>query len=714
LKTRIGVDVGGTFTDFVLVDGKRGRIAKDKYPTTPHDPSVGVLQGLDLLLQRRDVPLEEVEFIVHGTTLVANAIIERKGAKVGLLASRGFRDALEIRREGRFDMYDLRIQFPEPLVPRRLRREVNERIDHTGNILGELNLDQVKGEVQELLKEEVTSLAVCLLHSYAKPTHEQRIKEFVATQFPELTVSISSEITPYLGEYERTSTTVINAYVQPLVQQYLRHLEEGLRQRGFRGDFYLMTSAGGTITVETAIQYPVLLLESGPVAGALMSQYLGRLTGAQDLLTFDMGGTTAKGQVIKGGAIRKAYELEVARSQQYKKGSGYPVMVPAVKLIEIGAGGGSIAAMDELHRLRVGPESAGADPGPVCYGKGGSQPTVTDADLVLGYLNPDYFLGGEMRLDVDAARQAIQRKVAEPLGVGVVEAALGIHEVANENMVGAFRLHAAESGVDIRGHNMVAFGGAGPVHAMQVARRLAVKRVIVPWGAGVFSAFGLLVTPLGFDVVQTSLQPLDELEAKALEEQFGALESRVLEMLRRGRLSPDEVTLSRSADLRYRGQGYTVEVTANGLDSKNPVRDLERRFVDVYTELYGVTAMDTPAEVMNWKVTGIGPVETLDLRLALEEPLPQAAASPTAEMGNPKGDTALKGYRDVYIHETGGYQSCPIYDRYRLAAGDVVAGPAVIEERESSLVLYPGDEGRVDEHLNILITLSSNSSEETL
>ena len=706
MRTRIGIDVGGTFTDFVLVD--EGRIAVEKHPTTTQDPSVGALEGLDLLLERHGVPLEAVEQIVHGTTLVANALIERRGAVTGLLATEGFRDTLEIRREVRFDIYDLGIEFPAPLVPRPLRREVRERTDHYGSILLELDEDSLRTEVEELLQAGASSVAVCLLHSYANATHERRIKELLGAEFPQLLVSISSDITAFIGEYERTSTTVVNAYVQPLIRGYLERLEDGLQRRGFRGDFYLMTSAGGTITVETAARYPVLLLESGPVAGALMSQYLGRGIGVENLLAFDMGGTTAKGCVIKGGALRKEYATEVARSYQYKKGSGIPLMIPSVQLIEIGAGGGSIASVDTLGRLRVGPESAGADPGPACYGRGGAHPTVTDADLLLGYLDPGFFLGGEMRLDLEAGRQAMQREVAEPLSVELIEAARGVHDVANENIARAFRLHTAESGVDIIGHDLVAFGGAGPVHAVRVAKRLGVRRVIVPWGAGVFSAFGLLVTPLGFDVVQTAVQPLDELTAESMKQRFTALEERTMEMLRHARVSPGDVSLTRTMDLRYQGQSYTVEVTANGLDSGDTRADLERRFVAAYTKLYGTAPSGAPMEVLNWKVAGTGPITALDLRLTRDSATEAATSTPPT--GGPDGHTALKGHRDVYVFETGGFLRCPIYDRYRLAPEDVVTGPAVVEERESSLLLDPGDVGQVDEHLNIRIVLAQGGA----
>ncbi len=697
MKTRIGIDVGGTFTDFVLVDGPRGHIAKEKYLTTPHDPAVGVLEGLELLLQRSGVGLSEVAYIVHGTTLAANAIIERKGARVGLLATEGFRDALDIRREVRYDMYDLDLEFPQPLAPRHLRCGVRERINADGQVIEPLDLNHARVEVEKLIAEGVTSLAVCLLHSYVNPVHEQQLQTFLTTNYPQLYVSLSYELASSMGEYERTSTAVSNAYVQPLVQQYLRHLEAGLSTRGFQGDFYLMSSAGGTITAETAGQFPVLLVESGPVAGTLMSQHVGRATGTPNQLAFDMGGTTAKGCVIKGGAMKKEYSLEVARAYLDKKGSGLPLLIPAVQLIEIGAGGGSIATIDALGRLRVGPESAGAAPGPACYRGGGTQPTVTDANVVLGYLNPAFFLGGEMQLDAEAAQQSIQH-VADRLGGDVIEAAQGIHQVANEHMAHAFRLHAAESGIDIRGHDLVAFGGAGPVHAMGVARRLGVRRVIVPWGAGVFSAFGLLVTPLGFDVAQTARQSLLELSPDALEARFGGLEARALEMLQRAGLAREQVSLTRTADLRYEGQGYTVETGADRLDIAAPIEDFEQRFADAYTQLYGVAPTDTPVEAVHWKVSGVGPIEALDVRQAHDTSGMDDAAE------------ALKAQRAIYVPEARTFQPASIYDRYRLRPGDTVTGPAVVEERESSLVLFPGHVGHVDEHLNIIVTLAQEET----
>lgn len=697
MKTRIGIDVGGTFTDFVLVDGQRGQVAKEKYLTTPHDPAVGVLEGLELLLQRSGVGLGEVAYIVHGTTLAANAIIERKGARVGLLATEGFRDALDIRREVRYDMYDLDLEFPQPLAPRHLRRGVRERINADGQVIEPLDLDRARVEVETLAAEGVSSLAVCLLHSYVNPAHEQQLKTFITTHYPQLYVSLSAELAPSMGEYERTSTTISNAYVQPLVQQYLSHLETGLSARGFQGDFYLMSSAGSTITAETAGQFPVLLVESRPVAGTLMSQHVGRTTGTPNQLAFDMGGTTAKGCVIKGGAIKKAYSLKVARAYQDKKGSGLPLLIPAVQLIEIGAGGGSIATVDALGRLRVGPESAGAAPGPACYARGGTQPTVTDANVVLGYLNPGFFLGGEMQLDAEAARQAMHQ-VAVRLGGDAVEAAQGVHQVANEHMAHAFRLHAAESGIDIRGHDLVAFGGAGPVHAMGVARRLGVRRVVVPWGAGVFSAFGLLVTPLGFDVAQTARQSLVDLEPDALEARFGGLETRAMGMLERAGLTREQVTLTRTADLRYEGQGYTVETGADQLDRTSPIADFEQRFADAYTQLYGVAPTGTPVEAVHWKVSGVGPVEALEVR--------QAGGTP----GVAGSGDALKAQRAIYVPEARVFQPASIYDRYALRPGDTVTGPAVVEERESSLVLFPGQVGRVDAHLNIIVTLAQEET----
>jgi len=470
---RIGIDIGGTFTDFVLVREDSGGMRFAKALTTPRDPSECVLAGVRDLLAEHRVPIDQVQAIVHGTTLATNAVIERRGATTGLLTTKGFGDLLDLGRETRYDLFDLRAVYPAPLVPRSLRRELTERLRYDGEVLEPLDAAEVERMLDELVHgHHVEALAVCLLHAYANPVHEQQVQALARARFPHLAVSTSSDVFPFMGEYERFSTTTMNAYVQPMIDRYLDRLERELAGQGFRGRLYVMTSAGGTMTLEAARRFPVRLLESGPVAGALMSASLGRQLGAPDLLSFDMGGTTAKGCIVLDHEPRKRYALEVARVHEFKPGSGLPVRGPFIDMVEIGAGGGSIAEVDARGLIRVGPRSAGADPGPACYGRGGTRATLTDANVLLGYLDPAFFNGGRMTLDVEAAREAVTTHVARPLGLTPTAAAWGIHEIINEDVARAFRVHAAERGVDYRRCGMVAFGGSGPIHALRVARKL--------------------------------------------------------------------------------------------------------------------------------------------------------------------------------------------------------------------------------------------------
>ncbi|RMF90755.1 MAG: hydantoinase/oxoprolinase family protein, partial [Nitrospinota bacterium] len=459
-RYRLGFDVGGTFTDFAVYDEESGSVLTAKVLTTPANPADGVITGLRQIAQEYGIALSDIHQAVHhGTTLIINALIERKGARTGLITTRGFRDVLEFQREFRYDIYDLNLVFPSPLVPRFLRKEVTERTLYDGTILTPLQQDEAEQVVRELLDQGVEAIAVCLLHSYKNPAHERIIGEIVTRLAPQVALSLSSDILAELREYERTVLTVMNAYVQPLARRYLTHLHTRLREEGFQDVWHVMASNGGVLTVEKAATYPVRTLESGPVGGALAAAYYGKLTGFTDLLSFDMGGTTAKSCVIQKGEISITTDYEVARAKRFKKGSGFPVKLPIVDMIEIGAGGGSIARIDELGLITVGPESAGANPGPACYGLGGEEPTVTDANLILGYLNPDYFLGGAMRLDRDASLRAIQ-KIADPLGMTPVEAAWGIHEIVNTNMAEAARTHMVERGVDARTLTLFAYGGA--------------------------------------------------------------------------------------------------------------------------------------------------------------------------------------------------------------------------------------------------------------
>ena len=498
---RLGIDIGGTFTDFALFDERGSEIAVAKRLTTPAAPSVAVIEGIAALLRRENVPMSEVESIAHGTTLVTNAVIERRGAKTGMLVTAGFRDILDMGFEQRYDLFDLRLTWPDPLVPRHLRREVPERVGHDGQVIATLDLERTRAAVRDLVESAgIEALAICFLHSYANPVHEDTAGELVRAEFPHLHVSRSAEVFGNMREYERWTTATMNAYAQPMFDRYIEQIERGLADLGFVGRLFVMTSSGASIVPETARRFPVRALESGPAAGALMSAHHGRTLGFPDLLSFDMGGTTAKGALVRDFTALKQYDLEVGRVHEFKSGSGLPVKLPVIDMIEIGSGGGSLARVDERGLIRVGPQSAGADPGPACYARGGTGATLTDADVVLGYLDPEFFLGGEMHLDAEAALAAIEGHVAGPAGLDPIRAAWGVHEIANEDVARAFRIHASERGFDYRRSSMVAFGGSGPVHALAIARKLRIPRVIFPIGAGVMSALGLLVSPLGFEV----------------------------------------------------------------------------------------------------------------------------------------------------------------------------------------------------------------------
>ena len=685
---RIGIDIGGTFTDFALLEDGSGRLVIHKQLTTPDDPSEAVLGGVPALLAKAGVEIGAVEAVVHGTTLITNALIERKGAVTAMLCTAGFTDVLDIAMERRYDMYDMRIAYPDPLVPRRLRRDVPERMLADGSVGEALNLDHVAASVAQLVEEDgVQALAVCLLNAYANPAHEQAIAAMVAARFPDLYVSTSADIFPAIREYERWTTTTMNAFTQPMFDRYLDRLEGGLAALGFGGSFTIMTSSGGTVTPDTARRYPVRMLESGPAAGVLVSAHVGKLLDRPNLLAFDMGGTTAKGALICDGAPLKRYEVEVARVHEFKMGSGLPAKIPVIDLIEIGAGGGSIAGVDIRGIIGVGPHSAGAAPGPVCYGQGGSQPTLTDANLLLGYLSADFFLGGEMVLDTEKASQVVADVLAEPLDVPNVRAAWGVHETVNEDIARAFRNHASERGFDYRGCAMVAFGGSGPLHAARVARKLRVPTVVFLVSAGVASAVGLLISPPAFETARSARVALGDLTAESLTGYFTPLVDEASGYLRPEGIGLDRIVVSRWLDMRYRGQGYDIEVTLPDLHGEALLAALPGLFAQAYETVFGRSFEDEPIEITNWKVEAAGPRPitgpyTLDVR-----PSPQA----------------LKGTRSAYFPEAEGLVDCPVYDRYALAAGVTFEGPALVEERESTCVIGVGDLARVDELGNLIV-----------
>jgi N-methylhydantoinase A len=681
-RARVGVDIGGTFTDLVLLAGGRV-VAVGKALTTPADPSLAVVDGVARLLAELDP--HQVDEVVHGTTLVANALIERRGAVTGLVTTRGVRDALAIRREHRYDLYDLFLELPEPLVPRRRRWEVDERVLADGTVDRRLDEAEVRRLAGRARREGVEALAVCFLHSYRHPDHERRAAEILAEELPGVPVSASCDVVPELGEYVRASTTVANAYVRPLMDRYLATLADRLGEVGLRCPLHLMLSTGGLATVETGRRFPVRLAESGPAAGALSAAFTGAAAGEPDVLGFDMGGTTAKACLVESGQPVLAREHEVARVYRFAPESGLPLRVPVIDLIEIGAGGGSIARVDRFGLPKVGPESAGAEPGPACYGRGGQRPTVTDADLLLGYLDPRFFLGGEMALDVEAARRAMGA-LSSRLRLDLAETAAGVHQVVNENMAGAARMHAIERGRDIRRFALVATGGAGPVHAWGVARRLGIRRLVLPPSAGVASAFGMLTAPPAFDFARSLPAALDDVDWRGVRRAVREMgEQGLVQVVGAGVEAGISMTLA--ADVRYRGQGEGVTVPLDGALGERPAEQVREAFETAYAALYGRQPPGVEPEVLTWRVRIAGPRPELSTRL-------DAAPGPAA-----------RGRRPIWSEERRGFVSADVWDRYRLPPGTVVTGPAVVEERESSGVIGVGGRGVVDEHGSLRVEL---------
>ena len=690
---RIGIDVGGTFTDFVLLDDATGETRTHKCLTTPRDPSEAIEEGIRALERQAPGCTVRLEEVIHGTTLVINAIIERKGARTGLVTTRGFRDVLELGREIRYASYDAFAQMPEPLVPRERRLEVDERLRADGSVLTPLDERGAREVLRALGDMKVESVAVCLLNSFENPVHELALKRLLAEELPAASVSISYDVLPQIREYERTSTTVTNAYVKPLTERYLRRFKERLASMGFLGRLFIMLSSGGVTSAETAAEFPVRIIESGPTAAVIAGQYFSRLFNLPEMFCFDMGGTTAKSCLIQGGVAGVVPTFEVGRVQRFQKGSGLTIQVPVVDLMEIGAGGGSIARCSRLGTLQVGPDSAGAEPGPICYGRGGIEPTVTDADLLLGYLDPDYFLGGAMKLDAEGARRAIQDRVANPLGVSFLQAVWGIHDLINETMAAAAKTHIAERGGNPKVVTVAAFGGAGPVHACGLARKLGAPRLIVPPNAGVGSALGFFTAPRAFDLVRSHKIPLMSADFAQVESLFRQLESEGERTLRRaGAEGPIEFT--RSVGARFIGQGSetSLEVPEHDFTKLEPAT-LRERFDHAYSRLYGRTYPDSPVEFVNFCVRASLPVRLLSL--------PRLPAG----TGRRTGD-AVKNERRAYSGLARGFIAHTVYDRYRLFPGASFTGPAIVEERESTVILGEDARAAVDEYGFLWIELS--------
>jgi len=690
-KYRLGCDIGGTFTDFVLVNDDTGEFQINKCLTTPGDPSEAVEAGIREMLETTPGFMPRIEEIIHGTTLVINAIIERKGARTGLITTRGFRDVLELGRELRYDAYDIFAEYPLPLVPRSLRLEVSERIASDGRVIMELDGAEVQKVLSELTEKGIESLAVCLINAYENPVHEKMIQGIVRQAAPALSLSTSFEVLPQIREYERTCTTATNAYVKPITAKYLAKLSARLESLGFMGKLYIMLSSGGITSVETARRFPVRIIESGPTAAVIASQHYGRMFDIKDMFCFDMGGTTAKSCLIQKGQAGLVSTFEVGRVQRFKKGSGLPIQVPVVDLMEIGAGGGSIAKISKMGLLQVGPESAGADPGPACYGRGGENPSVTDADLVLGYLDPDYFLGGTMQLNKSAAENAIEAKIAKSLGTAAVEAAFGIHDLINETMAAAAKTHIAEKGGNPNIVTISAFGGAGPVHAYGLAKKIGAPRILVPPLAGVGSALGFFTAPVAFDLTRSHRVTLDGADFNEIERLFNELEDEGTAILQQSGQDA-QIIFERTLMMRFVGQGAETDLgIANKPFVEWDTSQIRQFFDDAYKKLYGRTYPDTPVEFVTFKVRASLPQREFRI--------------PPLRQTNGKLADCVKGERRAFSLIRKEFIPFTVYDRFSLFPGAAMAGPAIIEEKESTVVIGEDARADVDEYGFIWINL---------
>ena len=691
---RIGIDIGGTFTDAALVDGETGAIRVVKVLTTPEDPAQGFMAALERGLAECQATGRDVAAVVHATTVATNAIIEGKTARVGMLVTRGFRDILEIGRQIRSRLYDVHLQKPAPLVPRRFSLEVTERLDHEGRVLQPLDLDEVRQAARRLRQEGVEAVVVCLLHSYLNPAHERAVAEIVRTELPDVFLSVSSDVCPEYREYLRASTTAVNAAVMPIVSRYVDALESRLHALGAVAPFYVMQSNGGVMTSSSAKARPVYMVESGPAAGVIAAGAIAAPYGYKNVMSFDMGGTTAKVGLIQDGQLRLSTEIEVGAQSVTPlgegRGGGYPIRTPVIDLVEVGAGGGSEAWIDAGGALRVGPRSAGARPGPACYGRGGTTPTITDANLVLGRLNPAFFLGGEMALDAGAARKAIADRVAAPLALDPIAAAAGIVEIANAHMIGAMRLVSVQRGYDPRQFVLVAFGGAGPLHANALARELGIPAVLVPPNPGIASAVGMLMTDLRHEFVTTRRVRLDALTPEALESLFADFLVEGSARLDRDGVPASDRQMLRSVDLRYHGQSFelSIAVPAGSLTVADVGR-LRAEFDAAHERAYGYAAPEDAVELVNVRLAAIGVT-----------PRPRRAPLPP---GGRDAAKALKGTREVWFAEIGGWRNTNVLDRAKLLSGNVIGGPAIVEEHDASTLVHPGWEATVDQHGNLVV-----------
>ena len=677
-SARLAADIGGTFTDLALErDGQRWTA---KVLTTPHAPELGVLEGIGAVLAKAEMRPADIAIFIHGTTLATNALIERKGARTALLTTEGFRDVLALGNESRYDQYDLNIALPQPLVPRRWRLPVPERLDNEGRVLLPLDEAVLRQQIALMRQEGIESLAIGFLHAFVNPVHEQRAAEIIRAEWPELPVSLSSEVSPEMREWERFSTTAANAYVQPLMASYLFRLQQGLKDGGFDCPFFMMLSGGGLTTVETAARFPIRLVESGPAGGAIFSAFVARQRGWQKVLSFDMGGTTAKVCLIDDFAPQASRTFEVARVGRFRKGSGLPLRIPVIEMVEIGAGGGSLASVDALGRIQVGPESAGAAPGPACYGRGGTRPAVTDANLSLGRYEPALFAGGAFPLDLPAAKAALAAHVGEKLGLAPEMAGLGVVEMVDENMANAARVHAIESGKGYDGRAVIAFGGGGPVHGYRVAEKIGVTRLLVPSGAGVGSAIGFLRAPVGYEVVRSLYQRFRSFDAAAVNALLADMSAEARAVVEKGSFGA-ALEEKRIAYMRYVGQGHEISVALPARDlTEADVAAIRAEYDAEYARFYDRPVPGSDVEILSFAVT----VATV---------LPDVAAAAAVADAAAPAPIRVQQVRDT---TTGDVAAWAVYDRDGLQPGAVLPGPCIVAEAETSTLVGPGWTCRMD------------------
>ena len=666
---RLGADIGGTFTDVVLE--KAGEIFSTKVLTTYSAPENAIIDGMHQVCGKAGVTPDQIEQIIHGTTLATNALIERRGAKTALITTQGFRDVIEMRTESRFEQYDLNLTLPEPLLPRQFRFTVDERVNAKGEVMVELDRAEVEAVADRIAKAGFESVAVGLIHSYLNPAHEQMVRDVLAERLPDVSVSISSEVSPQMREYERFNTVVANAYIKPLMASYLGRLEKRLQGEGVACRVFLMHSGGGIISIQNAADFPVRLVESGPAGGAVFAAHIAARYGIDKVLSFDMGGTTAKICLIKHQTPKTSRVFEVARTYRFKKGSGMPISIPVIDMVEIGAGGGSLAHVDNMRQIRVGPESAGSEPGPACYGRGGARPAVTDADLVLGKLDAENFAGGSIRLHPDQSKAALAARIGDMLDMDTVEAAFGVAEVVDENMANAARVHAVENGEDLSEYTMIAFGGAAPLHAGRLCEKLGVERLIVPHGAGVGSAIGFLRAPYSFEANRSVYMRLSDFDPQVISKLLMELQAEATGFVRTCD-ETSEILSEFKVYMRYTGQGWEIPIALTQEQAMTPdAATFTARFEEDYTKLFGRTVSGLDIEITVWSVNATTPPETV--------------APVAATKG--EGKAILQGQRSVFDAASGVFLDADVIDRTTLQTGQRVHGPAAVTEDETTIII---------------------------